>query len=129
MLIASAAFLSPSLSCCLGLGLSLLVLLNQLIHLVLLFQHGHSSVPVVANASCLPSTIVARGVGLVQLVAKVFVPAHVKDGNAEGPLSSGLCVGLLDVTEPGHELLAGDGLTILVLIPLTYQPQFVGKKV
>ena len=34
-------------------------------HLVLLFQHGHSSVPVVANASCLPSTIVARGVGLV----------------------------------------------------------------
>ena len=29
---------------------------------------------------------------------------------------------LLDVTEPGHELLAGDGLTILVLVSLTYQP-------
>ena len=29
---------------------------------------------------------------------------------------------LLDVTEPGHELLAGDGLAILVLVPLTYQP-------
>ena len=29
---------------------------------------------------------------------------------------------LLDVTEPGHELLAGNGLTILVLVSLTYQP-------
>ena len=29
-----------------------------------------------------------------QLVAKVLVPAHVKDRNAEGPLSSGLGVGL-----------------------------------
>ena len=75
-----------------------------------------------------------------QLVAKVLVPAHVQDGDAKRPLSAGLGVrlrkatigmffyifhwnqNLFDVAEPRDELLAGDRLAILVLVPLTYQP-------
>jgi hypothetical protein len=30
---------------------------------------------------------------------------------------------LLDVTEPGHQLLTRDGLLVLVLVPLTNQPE------
>ena len=61
-----------------------------------------------------------------QLVAKVLVPAHVQDGHAKGPLTAGLCVRLLDVTEPRYKLLTGDGLSILVLVSLANQPG--GKK-
>ena len=79
-----------------------------------------------------------------QLVAEVLVPAHVEDRHSEGPLAAGLGVrlhdggvgniqdwniamgrhsvsDLLDVAEPGHELLAGDALAVLVLVPLPDQ--------
>ena len=48
----------------------------------------------------------------------MFVPAHVQDGHTERPLAAALCVELLDVTEPGHELLTGDALSVRVFISL-----------
>ena len=36
---------------------------------------------------------------------------------------------LLDVAEPGHELLAGNALPVLVLVPLPDQPGQYGQEV
>ena len=59
----------------------------------------------------------------------MLVPAHVEDGHAEGPLAAALGVALLDVTQPGHELLAGDALAIRVFVSLSDQPQLIGQQV
>ena len=43
---------------------------------------------------------------------------------AEWPLASILCVlSLLDVAESGNQLLTGDGLTVAVVVALSYQPE------
>lgn len=42
---------------------------------------------VVADTGCLPASIVATGVTLVQLEAVVFVPAHVQQRNTKRPLA------------------------------------------
>ena len=59
----------------------------------------------------------------------MLVPAHVEDGHAEGPLAAALGVDLLDVAQPGHELLAGNALAIRVFVSLPDQPQLVGQQV
>merc|ERR1719432_247458 len=102
---------------------------TSLVLLVLLLQHRNCSVPVVPDTGGFPPSVVARGVGLVQLVAKVLVPAHVQDGHAKRPLSAGLGVRLLDVTEPRDQLFAGDGLSVLVLVTLAYQPELIGQEI
>ena len=51
------------------------------------------------------------------------VPPHVKERYTEWPLASVLCVGLLDVAQGGHQLLTGDGLTVAVVVTLSYQPE------
>ena len=59
----------------------------------------------------------------------MLVPAHVEDGDSEGPLAAALGVQLLDVAEPADQLLAGDALPVGVLVPLPDQPQLVGQEV
>ncbi len=44
---------------------------------VLLFQHGNGSLIIVADTGGLPTTVIARRITLIQLVAEMFVPAHV----------------------------------------------------
>ena len=44
------------------------------------------------------------------LVTVVLIVAHVKEGDSEGSFPAELGVGLLDITELRHQLLAGDGL-------------------
>lgn len=42
---------------------------------------------VVANTGCLPASIVAAGVALVQLEAVMFIPAHVEKRDTKRPLT------------------------------------------
>ena len=97
--------------------------------LVLLLELRDGGGGVVADAGGLPAAVVARRVRLVQLVAELPVPPHVEDGDAEGPLPAVLGVGLLDVAKPGHQLLAGHGLPVLVVVPLPDEPELVGEHV
>ena len=50
---------------------------------------------------------------MIELVAELLVPAHVEDGDSEGPLASVLRVGLLYVAHERHQLLARHRLLIL----------------
>lgn len=78
-----------------------------------LLQHGDSSGAVVSDAGSLPSAVVTRRVGLVELETILVIPSGIKERDAEGSLPAVLCVRLLDVAEPRDELLAGDGLPVL----------------
>lgn len=93
---------------------------------------------IVADTGCLPASVVATGVALIQLETIMFVPAHVEQGNTKWSLpcqdtpkhnvtlipnmrllvdeelhTSELCVGLLDVTQSSHQLLTGNRLLVL----------------
>lgn len=47
----------------------------------------HTYSTVVADAGCLPASVVATGIALVELEAVMLVPAHVQQRNAEWPLT------------------------------------------
>lgn len=51
------------------------------------YQFFQTYSTVVANTGCLPASIVAAGVTLIQLETVVFVPTHVEQGNAKRSLS------------------------------------------
>ena len=59
----------------------------------------------------------------------MFVPSHVQDGDTKGSLATTLSVDLLHVTEPGHQLLTRDALSIVIFISLPNQPQLIGQQV
>lgn len=74
---------------------------------------------IVSNACGLPATVVAAWIGLVQLVAVVFVPAHVQNGHTEWPFATVLRVRLLDVAQIRHQLFAWHRFAIVQLIALS----------
>ena len=47
----------------------------------------------------------------------MLVPPHVEYRHSKRSLATVLGVGLLDVAQPTHQLLAGDGLAVVVLVP------------
>lgn len=57
---------------------------------------------VIADASGLPAAVVAARIALIQLIAELFVPAHVENRHAKGTFATELRVGLFDVAQVGH---------------------------
>jgi len=67
---------------------------------------------------CLPSTVVAGWVAQIQLELTLGIPAGVDERDAEWPETTTLCVALLGVAEPAHQLLARDIFVVGQEVPL-----------
>ena len=114
---------------------------------VLLLQNRDGRLRVVSDAGRLPTAVVATGIGLIQLIAVVFVPAHVEKRDTERTLAAELRVGLFNVAQVRDDIL--DGRRFLVgqlvsaereretqlrvqldsLLPLTDHAQFIDQHV
>ena len=66
---------------------------------VLLLQNRDGRLRVVSDARRLPATVVPAGIGLIQLIAVVFVPAHVEKRDTERTLAAELRVRLFNVAQ------------------------------
>lgn len=73
---------------------------------------------IAADGCGLPSSIVSRRVGGVQLELSVLVVAGEEEGSSEGPGSSDLGVVLLDIADVDHDFLDGDGGSVLESVVL-----------
>jgi hypothetical protein len=83
-------------------------LLEVALLLVVLLQQALRRGVVCPDTSCLPATIVATGVALVELELALGVPARVDEGHTKRPETSVLRVSLLEIAQAAHELLAGN---------------------
>lgn len=84
---------------------------------------------VVSDASSLPTTVISGRIALIQLIAELFVPSHVQDGDTERSLTTELGIGLLYVAQIRDEVLTRYGLLILQEIALSNQSKLVNKHV
>ena len=84
---------------------------------------------VVANTGSLPASIVPTWIALIELEAKVGIPAHVQKGYPKGTLSSKLGVLLLQVTQLHDELLHRDVFLVPVDVPLGNDSQLIDEDI
>lgn len=88
-----------------------------------------SNLIVVSDASSLPTTVISGRIALIQLIAELFVPSHVQDGDTERSLTTELGIGLLYVAQIRDEVLTRYGLLILQKVALSNQSKLVNKHV
>ena len=104
------------------------LLQSQLLCVVIL-QIADGIHAVFARSMSLPCCIVARWIRAVELEALDGVPAGVHEGDSEGAATAHLGVDVLLVGEESHELLAVDGGSLAVDVPLAVQAALVDQHV
>lgn len=95
--------------------------------LILLLQEGVGCQVVLPYGSGLPSSIVTRGIGAVELELVVLVVAGKEEGGSEGSLSSWLCVTLLEVADSDDQLLDGNALLVLEPVLLSNNARIIDQ--
>lgn len=84
-------------------------------------EEGLSGLIIGADAARAPAIVVARGIRLVQLEAKVAIPPGVEERNTKRPETAILRVALLHIAEMLDKLLNGHRLIVRHEIPLRYR--------
>mmetsp|Transcript_13115 Transcript_13115/g.32744 ORF Transcript_13115/g.32744 Transcript_13115/m.32744 type:complete len:244 (-) Transcript_13115:87-818(-) len=97
--------------------------------LVLLLHEALRRYRVGADGGGLPASVVAGGVGGVELEPPGLVPSRVQERHAKRPQATVLRVELLLIAQPLHELLDGLRLLIAEHVPLRVQPRLVDQDV
>mmetsp|Transcript_17999 Transcript_17999/g.39247 ORF Transcript_17999/g.39247 Transcript_17999/m.39247 type:complete len:256 (+) Transcript_17999:401-1168(+) len=85
--------------------------------LVFGFEQRLPRLVVRTDHGCLPSTIIPRRIGLVQLEAVVFVVTRKQKGDSERAKTSALGVELFVVADMLHELFDRDVFLVLISVP------------
>ena len=76
-----------------------------------------------------PSTVIPRGIALVELEAIVLVPSREQKGDSEGSKASILRVCLLVVADLLHHLLERHRLLVVVQVPLRREPRALDEDI
>jgi len=104
-------------------------LLERAVLLVVLLEQALGARVVGARTSRLPPAIVSRGVAQIQLELTLRVPTGVDERDAKGPQTTVLCVALLQIAQPPHQLLTRNVFVVGQQVPLGNLPCEVDQDV